>query len=61
MHFMYAGPRALVVLAEFIPIAGFLPIYTIAALMYPKPVKAPQVIDVTTVPPVTNSQRAIRN
>jgi hypothetical protein len=51
MHFMYAGPRAIAVLTEFIPIAGFLPIYTIAALLYPNPNKQPKVIDVRTVPP----------
>ncbi len=37
LHFLYAGPRALVVLAEYIPMVGFLPIYTIAALAYDKP------------------------
>ncbi len=39
IHFMYAGPRATIVLGEFIPFAGFLPIYTIAALLYPDPNK----------------------
>lgn len=52
MHFMYAGPRAVAVLTEFIPFAGFLPIYTIAALLYPTPVKPAPVIDVRPVPPV---------
>jgi len=47
MHFMYAGPRAVVVLAEFIPFAGLLPIYTIAALLYPVPKPPLPVIDVT--------------
>lgn len=49
MHFMYAGPRAVAVLAEIIPFAGFLPIYTIAALLYPKPKRPALVIDITPV------------
>ncbi len=62
MHFMYAGPKAALVLTEFIPFAGFLPIYTIAALLYPnpnqnsgpnanRPSEAIEVIEVTAVPP----------
>jgi hypothetical protein len=39
MHFAYAGPKAAVVLAEYVPFAGFLPIYTIAALLYPAPLR----------------------
>jgi hypothetical protein len=52
MHFMYAGPRAAAVLTEFVPLAGFLPIYTIAALLYPDPNKAARVVTVSSAPPV---------
>lgn len=46
LHFLYAGPKALVVLAEYIPGVGMLPCYTLAALFYYKqpaatPVPAP--------------------
>lgn len=53
-HFLYAGPWAITVLSEYIPIIGFFPIYTIAACMYPnkhKQAKPANTFNVTTPPP----------
>ena len=35
VHYSYAGPRALWCLIEMLPMVGFLPIFSIAAAMYP--------------------------
>jgi hypothetical protein len=35
MHFNYAGPAAIFTLFETIPIIGFFPFFTVAAMMYP--------------------------
>lgn len=50
LHFLYAGPRAVFVLAEYIPFVGFLPIYTVAALCYDKARGKATVIDVAGTP-----------
>lgn len=34
-HFLYAGPKAFVVLLEYVPVVGVAPIYTLAAMSYP--------------------------
>lgn len=49
IHFLYAGPKAFVVLAEYIPGVGFLPCYTMAAWFYAK--HEDGVIDLTTSTP----------
>lgn len=36
MHFRYAGPASLFTLLETIPVIGFVPFFTIAALCYPE-------------------------
>lgn len=56
IHFLYAGPRAFVVLAEYIPFVGFVPIYTIAALCYDKKSATPTVVDTSQTRPPARSQ-----
>ena len=56
IHFCYAGPRALVVLAEYIPFVGFVPIYTLAALFYDKQPRPATVVETSPPRPVTRPQ-----
>ena len=35
MHVAYAGPSGLLTLLEAVPLVGFVPIFTAAAMMYP--------------------------
>jgi hypothetical protein len=52
-HFLYAGPRAFIVLLEYAPVVGVLPIYTIAAMSYDKSSdetpQPPQPLDATII------------
>ncbi|MDB6025858.1 MAG: hypothetical protein JWM68_2081 [Verrucomicrobiales bacterium] len=65
-HFLYAGPRALWVLTDNIPIVGILPIYTIAAMAYPEKGQVSEansklaVIDVEPMPEVQPSRSVQR-
>lgn len=59
IHFCYAGPRALVVLAEYIPFVGFVPIYTLAALFYDKQQKPTTVVDTPSPRPQKQSPPTI--
>ena len=40
LHVIYAGPVALACIPDMIPIVGFLPVYTAAALLYSKKIGA---------------------
>jgi hypothetical protein len=35
MHFNYAGPAAIFTILEMIPVVGFFPFFTVAAMLYP--------------------------
>lgn len=71
-HFVYAGPKAFVVLLEYVPVVGVAPIYTLAAMSYPDKdsvgtrVTVPPplshdgaVIDVEIIPTRANSTRTL--
>jgi hypothetical protein len=58
MHFNYAGPSAIFTLLETIPIIGFFPFFTVAAMMYPNH-DAPEVATARRVEPaqISSSSR----
>lgn len=61
LHFLYAGPRAAIVLAEYIPLVGLVPFYSIAAASYDKAPKPPPVVDaeIVTEPPPSPTKRLV--